>query len=64
MQQNNYETAICFFINGEKKPLKYRNIKSRQSFEKFIVAMWPNVHYINYYNKATKVYQGRTYLQQ
>lgn len=63
MSANNYETAICFFINGEKTPLKYRNIKSRQSFERFIQTKWPAVNYINYYNKTTKAFAGRVWLQ-
>jgi hypothetical protein len=63
-QANNYETAICFFIPAlNKTPLKYRNIKSRASLERFIQNKWPEVQYINYYNKVTKAFQGRTWLQ-
>lgn len=62
--ENNYETAVCFFPNNERIPLKYRNIKSRGNFERFIKTKWPAVQYINWYNKATKVFQGRTYFQQ
>lgn len=63
MSANNYETAICFFIENSQTPLKYRNIKSRKSFETWLQKAWPNAHYINYYNKTTKAYQGRTWLQ-
>lgn len=63
MSANNYETAICFFIEGQKMPLKYRNIKNRANFEKFIQQSWPAVHYINYYNKQTKAFAGRVWLQ-
>lgn len=60
---SNYENAICFFINNSRPPLKYRTIKNRSSFERFIQNKWPEVHYINWYNKQTKAYQGRTWLQ-
>lgn len=60
---DNYETAICFFINNSQTPLKYRGINNRATFERFVQNKWPAVHYINWYNKKTKAYQGRTWLQ-
>lgn len=64
MSMEKYETAICFFLKDENKlPLKYRNIKNRANFERFIQSRWPGVHYINWYNKESKAYQGRTWLQ-
>jgi hypothetical protein len=64
MSMENYETAICFFNEQlGRTPLKYRNIKSRANFEKFVQNKWPGIKYINYYSKTTKAYQGRTWLQ-
>lgn len=63
MSANSYETAIIFLIDKPGEPLKYRNIKSRKSFETWLQKAWPNAHYINYYNKTTKAYQGRTWIQ-
>jgi hypothetical protein len=63
MSANNYETAICFFINGEKTPLKYRNILNRANFIKFVQKSWPEVQYINFYNKKSKAFAGREWLQ-
>ena len=60
---DNYETAWCFFIDNSHHPIKYRNIKTRDNFIRFVQSTWPAVHYINWYNKKTKAYQGRTWLQ-
>ena len=55
-----YYTAIVFFQDRTKTPMKYRNIKSKANFETFIKTKRP--WYINYYDKKTKAYDGRVYL--
>jgi hypothetical protein len=58
-----YQTAICFFHHSEgKSPLKYRNIRNRDNFLKFI--SMKGVLYCNFYDKATKQYIDRVWLQQ
>ena len=56
----NYYTAICFDNTG--KALKYRNIKknSVNKFEEFCKTK--NVVYVNYYDKKTKQFVLRQYI--
>lgn len=58
----NKETAICFFGDG-RLPLKYRNITNRRHFEDWIKKNHQQIKYINYYLKATKTYNGRSYIK-
>lgn len=57
----NYLTAICFFHMDENKPpWKYRNIRNRDNFMKFIAQH--GVMYVNFYSKETKAFVGREWV--
>jgi hypothetical protein len=52
-------TAIVFF-EDKTMPRKYRNISNIHSFAKF--CKLTNAYYFNVYNKETKQYVNRVYL--
>jgi len=54
-------TAIIF--KADKTAAKYRNITNVQKFKMFVLDRFPNALYINLYNKHTKVFWERIYLQ-
>ena len=56
-------TAICFFhVREQKQPLKYRNIVNKEKFCSWIATK--GVIYVNWYDKETKQYDGRQWIQQ
>jgi hypothetical protein len=56
-------TAIVFFEKDKKiDPYKYRNIDNFIHFENFLKKTYNNLHYVNYYDKETKLYHSRNYL--
>jgi len=63
MENSKFYTAICFDFNN--KPYKYRNIKASArtmaSFEKFCSSK--DILYINYYDKATKLFIEQKFRQ-
>ena len=54
-------TAIIF--KADKTAAKYRNITNVQKFKLFVIDRFPNALYINLYNKQTKQFWERIYLQ-
>jgi hypothetical protein len=54
-------TAIIF--KADKTPAKYRNITNVQKFKMFVLDRFPSALYINLYNKQTKQFAERIYLQ-
>lgn len=54
-------TAIIF--KADKTPAKYRNITNVQKFKMFVLECFPGALYINLYNKQTKQFAERIYLQ-
>lgn len=58
--------AICFTkaVPGQiPTALKYRKINNRERFIKFITNKHPDIWYINWYDKQSKNYIERTYIQ-
>lgn len=56
-----YETAIIFF-SDQTPPIKYRNIKRRDTLISHLQRKYPKAHYINWYRKRTKQFIERQYL--
>jgi len=54
-------TAIIF--KADKTAAKYRNITNVQMFKMFALDRFPGALYINLYNKQTKQFAERIYLQ-
>ena len=54
-------TAIIF--KADKTAAKYRNITNVQKFKTFALECFPGALYINLYNKHTKQFAERIYLQ-
>jgi len=54
-------TAIIF--KADKTAAKYRNITNVQKFKMFVLDRFPSALYINLYNKQTKQFAERIYLQ-
>jgi hypothetical protein len=54
-------TAIIF--KADKTAAKYRNITNVQNFKMFVLDRFPGALYINLYNKQTKQFAERIYLQ-
>jgi hypothetical protein len=47
-------TAIVFF-KDDSRPVKYRNIKGAEKFERFVMSKFnDNLAAINFYNKETR----------
>jgi|GEM_PF-1135680 len=54
-------TAIIF--KADKSAAKYRNITNVQKFKLFVLDRFPNALYINLYDKQTKQFWERIYIQ-
>ena len=61
---NKIYTAIVFFEKEKNiAPFKYRSINNFKLFENYLLNTYQNLHYVNYYDKQTKLYFGRSYFK-
>jgi len=58
-----YYTCIVF-VEGQKSPVKYHNIRNFENFEAFLKKKWPLAMYYNTYDRITKEYTGRRVLKE